>query len=183
MPPRIVTRMSACQLCASPGPIASRNFGLDLCEPCSAGYLTGRLGCIGAELTVEEIEVEGRDGETRLELRVVGTMHSGLPLMVEFGPRTVLDRLRGMLRKGGFRSGDPLFDHRVQVKTRSEPLLRTLIANDGFQSAVMSLVTVTGGFEIRPGHLEVRASLEDLDLRAEVPLAVASILRHLANQA
>lgn len=174
-------RMTACQLCGEDNPLASRNHGLDLCEPCTAGYVAGRLGRLGIELTVEEIEVvDSRDGHDRLELHVVARTTATLPVFARFGRKTTVARLRGLFDRQRFRSGDPLLDARVEISTRTPELLRPLLRNDGFQSAVMTLVSSCEAFTLQPGLVDVRAVLDDLDLRAEVPLAVAALLRHVA---
>jgi hypothetical protein len=171
-----------CQLCGEPNPIATRNHGLDLCEPCTAGYLAGRLGGFGVELTAEEVEVvDRRGGNDRLELHVIARMPHALPIFARFARSTTLERLRGMFDRERLRCGDPLLDARVEIRTRTPELLRPLLANDGFQSAVMTLVSSCEEFELRPGLIDVRAVLDDLDLRADVPLAVAALLRHIAN--
>lgn len=172
--------MSTCDLCGEPGPAASRNHGLDLCEPCTAGYLAGRLGRLGIELTTEEIQtVDSRGRKGQLELRVSARMEGALPVIAEFSRMTTLNRIRGMFDRLRFKSGDPLLDARVEIRTRTPELLRPLVAHDGFQSAVMVLVSACEEVELQPGRLDVRAVLDDLDLRAEVPLAAAALLRHL----
>lgn len=173
---------SSCQLCAEPGPIATRNYGLDLCEPCSAGYVAGRLGAFEATLAVEELEVtDSRTGDTRRVLHVTASIPRRLPVVASFARSTLGSRIRHMFDAHRFRSGDPLLDARVIIRTRTPQLLRPLLANDGFQSAVMSLVSSCEQFELRPGNMDIRANLDDLDLRADVPLAVAALLRHIAN--
>lgn len=173
---------SPCQLCGEPRPIHSRNHGLDVCEPCAAGYFDGRLGALGVELTVEEIEVtDSRDGRTRPGVRVKASMPQMLPLIAHFARATWKLRLRRAIDRRRFRSGDSLLDTRVAITTRTPEILRPLLAKDGFQSAIMSLVSSCDDFWIRPGRIELRAVSEDLDLRAEVPLAVAALLRHIAN--
>lgn len=173
---------AACQLCGEPNPIACRNHALDLCEPCTAGYLTGRLGAFGAELTAEEVRVtDSRDGHERLDLHVVARMPIMLPVYAHFARLTLRVKLARMFDAQRFRSGDRLLDARVDIRTRTPELLRPLLANDGFQSAVMVLVSSCEQFELQPGLIDVRAVLDDLDLRAEVPLAVAALLRHMAN--
>lgn len=174
--------MSPCQLCGEANPLASRNHGFDLCQPCTAGYLAGRLGRIGVELSAEEVTVvDSRDGKDRLELHVIARMPQGLPVFAHFARKTVRSRVRGLFDAQRFRSGDPLLDGRVQIRTRTPELLRPLLASDGFQSAVMTLVSSCEAFELQPGLIDVRAVLDDLDLRADVPLAVAALLGHMAS--
>lgn len=187
-----------CGLCDTPGPTEARNFGLDLCEPCTAGYLTGRLGHWGAEIEVEELDTGSAEdklagallrGKIRADLmesdtvlRVGGHIEGMPPLIATFSAKTLKSRMLGMFRRR-FTTGDPLFDTRVEVETRTEALVRELVSNDGFQSAVMTLVTHCGAFEVKPGRVEAIAALTELDLRSEVPLAVGAVLRHLANRA
>lgn len=177
--------MSPCHLCDEPNPIASRNHGLDLCEPCTAGYVAGRLGRVGIELTTEEVAVTDRRGqEQRRELHVVARAPAAPPVIASFARMTTLNRLRGMFDTQRIRSGDPLLDARVEARSRTPELLRPLLTNDGFQSAVMALVTACEEFELRPALVDVRAVLDDLvDLRAEVPLAVAALVRHMTRSA
>jgi hypothetical protein len=174
---------SACELCGEAGPIHSRNHGFDLCEPCAAGYVAGRLHALGAELTVEEIEVvDSRDGRTLRGVRVKATMAQMLPLIAHVERATWKLKLLRALDRRRFRSSDPLLDARVSITTRTPELLRPLLARDGFQSALMSLASSCHeGFWIRPGCIELRAVSDDLDPRAEVPLAVAAMLRYLSS--
>lgn len=172
-----------CQLCAGGTPIATRNHGLDLCEPCSAGYLVGRLDHLGAQMVVDEVEREGRQGEVYHELHVVARMPGALPVFATFARKDLARTLRGLFAKDRLVLGDPLFDSRIWVQTRTAPLVRTLLANDGLQSAVMTLVAACGEVKLQPGLIDVRASVEDLDVRAEVPLAVGALLHYLARAA
>lgn len=174
--------IAACQLCGEPNPIACRNHALDLCEPCAAGYLAGRLGAFGAELTVEEVQVtDSRDGHERLDLHVIARMPLMLPVYAHFARLTLRAKLARMFDAKRFRSGDRMFDARVDIRTRTPELLRPLLVSDGVQSAVLVLVSSCEQFELRPGLVDVRAVLDDLDLRADVPLAVAALLRHMAR--
>lgn len=188
---------ATCGLCGFEGPTETRNFGLDLCEPCSAGYIAGRIGHWGAEIEVDELDVGSAEAkmldalrgkiradltESDTALRVRGSLQGAPPLIATFSAKTLKGRVLGMFRKR-FTTNDPLFDARVEVETRTEALVLELIRNDGFQSAVMTLVTHAGAFAVQPGKVEVIAPLTDLDLRSELPLAVAAMLRHLANRA
>ncbi len=159
----------------------------------------GRLGHWGARLEVEELDIGSAEdklvgaltGKIRADLtesdtalHVVGHIEGVPPLMATFSAKTLRSRVLGVLRrKSSLSTGDPLFDARIEVHTRTEALVRDLVGNDGFQSAVMTLVTHCGAFEIKPGRVEVIAPLTELDLRSELPVAVAAILRHLANRA
>lgn len=178
------TTTGPCGLCDEEGPFGSRNHGLDLCEPCTEGYVRDRLAAFGAQIEVEEVErTTGRNRQVVLELHVVGQLPQALPLMAKFRPRGFSDRIAGLFGNKGFLSGDALFDGSIVAETKTADLLRTMLTNEGFQSAVMALVGACGSWEIKPGKIDVRASLEELDFRAEVPLAVACVLRHLANAA
>lgn len=185
-----------CGLCDFEGPTHARNFGLDLCEVCAAGHLVGRLDHWGATLEVDELDVESAEGklldamtgrlradltESDTALRVRGRAQGVPPMIAKFWPRTLGRKVKGLWRKRTT-TGDLLFDAKIEVETRTDAFVRDMIRNDGFQSAIMTLVSHCGGLEIDVDRIEVLAPLTQLDLRAELPLAVAAMLRHLADR-
>lgn len=167
-----------CDLCQQAPSDGSRNHGFDLCEPCASGYVAGRLGEQGIELSVDEVERKTKDA-TYLELVVKGRVQQTWAIDARFRRKNPTDTVRGWFGAKRFTSGDPLFDSRVVVETKSGATLHAIAQRDGFQSAVMDLLGSCGPWSIERGAIEVRADLEDLDHRADVPLAVACVLWHL----
>lgn len=186
---------SECALCAGPAE-GERNFGLDLCSVCARGELRGRIDAWGGVIEIQEVlledvsdKLEGllRGGlrsdslEESTALHVVATAERLPPLMATFTNKTLLARVRSIFKRSAFATGDPLFDAKIVTETRTPQLLQQLLHNDGFQSAILALVTHTGGFEVAANKLEVLAPLSELDVRAEIPLAAAAVLRHVAR--
>lgn len=187
----------ACGLCHVEGPIAARNFGVDLCEACETGALRGRLGAWRARIEIDEVLIADasdkllrmglggglRSDATETDTAIVVKVEAdGLqPLMATFVRRTLKARLLSFIQGGRLKTGDPLFDHTVIATSKTPQFLQQLLQNDGFQSAVLSLTAHCGQVEITPSGLEVAAPLADFDLRAEIPLAAASLLRHVAG--
>jgi len=171
---------NACGMCGAPGEASGRNFGLDLCAPCEAGNLTGRLGSWGAEISSEVVMFTDRHKQTYEQIRVTAQVQGVQPLLATFSRPTAGSKVLGLFRKR-FKSGDPLFDNTVTVQTRTAEFLRSLLQDDGFQSAVMTLTTHAGDFEVTGGAIELAAKVDELDLRVELPLATAALLRHIAR--
>lgn len=167
-------------MCGGAGDISGRNFGFDLCSACEAGHLTGRLGAWNADVAVEEVLYKDARGEEYLQIRVDARVEGAAPVFAKFRKKSLGTALLGAFRKQ-LKSGDAMFDSAVSVESTTPEPLKQLLENDGFQSAVMTLTTHAGSFEIKPGNIKLRARIDDLDLRAEVPLATCAILRHIAH--
>ncbi len=142
--------------------------------------MAGRLGGWNADVAVEEVLYTDARGEEYLQIRVDARVEGATPVFAKFRKKSLGTALLGALRKG-LKSGDEMFDSAVTTETSTPEPLEQLLANDGFQSAVMTLTTHAGSFEIKPGNIKLRARIDDLDLRAEVPLAACAILRHIAR--
>ncbi|MBL4689093.1 MAG: hypothetical protein JKY37_31160 [Nannocystaceae bacterium] len=168
----------SCGMCEAPGRASGRNFGLDVCAVCEAGQLTGRLGSWGAEISSEVVMFTDRHQQTYDQIRVRASVQGVQPLLAVFSRPTTKSKIVGLFRKR-FKAGDPLFDHAVAVQTQTPGFLRTLLQNDGFQSAIMTLTTHAERFEVTGGAIELAARVDALDLRAELPLAAAAVLRHI----
>ena len=184
-----------CELCEFDNPPEARNFGFDVCSPCAAGHVRDRMQAWAAQVEVEEfliagaedkalsmlagnLKADGLDAESAI--RVTVRLGNVDPLMAKFRNQTFGSRVRNLFSKR-MRSGDPLFDARVAFETKTPARLQHLLANDGFQSAVMSLATHCGAFEVTANGLEVVAPLSDFDLRAEIPLAACALMRRVAR--
>lgn len=187
---------AACGMCEAPGQLEARNFGLDLCGPCAAGHLRGRLGAWGAEVDIDEVSLsdvseklmgsllrggmrpDALEADSALEVQVRST--GSQPLIATFAKATTMAKLKRMFGRGQ-KTGDTLFDATISVQSRTPALLKQLLANDGFQSAVMTLATHCGEVSVEPGLLHVVAPLTELDLRAEIPIAACAVMRHVAS--
>jgi hypothetical protein len=182
-------------MCLSEAPIAARNFGFDLCEPCGAGLLEERLDAWGATVEIDEVLLaeagvkvatallQGGFSPDALEaeyaIEVVAEARGIQPLLASFSRRTFGSTLLGLFAKR-VKTGDPLFDARIRCTTATPALVCDLVENDGFQSAVMTLAGHCGTFKVESRKIHVVVPLTDLDLRAEIPLAACSVLRHVA---
>lgn len=166
-----------CDLCGFEGPSSSRNFGLELCAACETGQLQGRLHGWGAECVTEEFILnDDPEPYLRIHASVTGTQ----PLLATFERKTAKHSLKRLF-SSKIKTGDPLFDNAVIASSKTPALLQQLLENDGFQSAVMSLTTHCDVVEVQGSSLKTRGQLTDFDLRAELPLAAAALLRHLAR--
>lgn len=168
---------TACDLCGFEGPTASRNFGLELCAACETGQLDGRLHGWGAQCTSEEFV---RGDEPDPFVRVTASVMGAQPLLATFDRRNAKHAFKRLL-SSKIKAGDPLFDNAVIASSKTPAVLTQLLKNDGFQSAVMSLTTHCNSVVVRGSALKVEGQLTDFDLRAEIPLAAAALLRHLAR--
>lgn len=169
---------TTCDLCGCASRGGSRNFGLEFCEVCETGQLAGRLAGWGATCTSEEFI---RNDDPEPFIRVIASVTGAQPLMATFERRTAKHTLKRLF-SSKLKSGDPLFDKSVIITgNRTRAVLQTLIRDDGFQSAVMSLTAHGEVVVVNSSSLTVVAQLTDFDLRAEVPLAAVAVLRHLAR--
>lgn len=169
---------TTCDLCGCVSQGGARNFGLDFCEVCETGQLTGRLHGWGATCQSEEFILNDNPEPS---VRVIASVTGAQPLMATFERRTAKHTLKRLF-SSKVTSGDPLFDQSVIITgNRTRAVLNTLVRHDGFQSAIMSLTAHSESVVVNSSTLTVVAQLTDFDLRSEIPLAAVAVLRHLAR--
>ncbi len=114
-------------------------------------------------------------------LRIVTSVTGAQPLMTTFERRTTKHMLKRLF-SAKVTSGDPVFDRSVIITGNRTPgILNTLIRDDGFQSAILSLTAHCDVVVVNSSALKVEGQLTDFDLRAELPLAAVAVLRHLVR--
>ena len=124
--------MDVCDLCGqrTTGGGFNRAAGLDICDRCLRGDLEIALRRIGAKidtkLTIKEEESYGVGSETQYSLSLEGSIGFSRGMSASFGRATAFSRFRDKFGKK-IRSGDPFFDEKIAVSSRSPEVLEALL--------------------------------------------------------
>ncbi|MDX9720551.1 MAG: hypothetical protein RBU37_07380 [Myxococcota bacterium] len=130
--------MHTCDLCGSQtSEPLYREFSLSFCPACQLAPLTAWKATGGL---YEETRESYRDDSNRNMLKVNLAWHRRLktPIMAQFCHERFWHKL-GKLFRAEIQTGDPLFDQTVFISTNTETETRSLLRNDGVQSALMVL--------------------------------------------
>lgn len=91
--------------------------------------------------------------ETQYSLSLEGSIGFSRGMSASFGRATAFSRFRDKFGKK-IRSGDPFFDEKIAVSSRSPEVLEALLRLEGVQTAIFEFVSVAGGLHIDEGTVK-----------------------------
>ena len=156
----------------------NRISGLDVCDDCSNGNITKRLAFRGWQTNTRQW-AEQHDDAVIYHSEVSINPSRNLRHEASFNRAGFMNKLMRLFSKS-FTTGDPLFDKLISVETRTEELTKSLLSNEGAQSAILEICEA-GSVVIEFGRLvALNVAVETVDPQ---PLELQScvIMHYLEN--
>jgi hypothetical protein len=148
---------SVCAVCqqAAGGAGLNRVGGADVCDRCYLGDAPRHISKRGWSLELRQYDQVINDNGDRLYF-TEGTLRLPMSTSVHFKCRrkTFSWWLVGLVMPGP-KSGDPLFDRRVFVRSKTPKAAKALLCDDGVQSIVLDMLGEGSWMAVEHGTIDV----------------------------